>query len=430
MYKYFPEMEHLANFKTYLLDKRHYNIIGDVSVWNIPLKEEFINKYKDLLEIINYINTLMKLVNHDLEYEPIIYKNLSDEGIIEFNRLILKFNEEKEYENIIDINNVGFIWSFTEFLRTYVNYSSYLCTLFPDSKYLNKSHDILFKALRELEDKNTIKIQPNSNETIEFIWPNAWYITPNGFLYNTNGKRGHKGGNLIYEFESIKHTLESQGNIRNICYSERIKKILESGYILYDEFDDYCNSKYDLLTVDTPDIIRVRETYKKYLEYFEDMKEEEHDIFCRLSYLKLYLNKKSYQKNLITLITGYYAAEESFHNSFVKLNESNKKPELLEKILDLSQGCLEDILVKYSDFSKIETCEKKITTSSMNGIKEFKLYLEKGWDLYIVPKIIYDKENDDIFEMDFKSYFIDKYFDKELSEYNGKGRVLIRDVNC
>jgi hypothetical protein len=66
----------------------------------------------------------------------------------------------------------------------------------------------------------------------------------------------------------------------------------------------------------------------------------------------------------------------------------------------------------------------------MNGIKEFKLYLEKGWDLYIVPKIIYDKEKDDIFEMDFKSYFIDKYFDKELSEYNGKGRVLIRDMNC
>jgi hypothetical protein len=426
MYQYFPEMEHLANFKTYLLDKSHYTMIGDVSVRNIPLKEEFINKYRDLLERINYINMLMELVNHNLEYDPIIYKNLTYEEIIEFNEYILKFNEEKKYENIINIKN----WSFIEFLSTYGHYSFYLCKLFPDSKYLKKSNHILVKELTELVDKNTIKIQPNSNETIEFIWPNAWYITPNGFLYNTNGKRGHKGGNLIYEFESIKHTLENQGNIRNICYSERIKKILESGYILYDEFDDYCHSKYDLITVDTPDILRVRETHKKYLEYFEDMKEEEHDLFCHLSYFKLHLYKKSYQKNLITLITGYYAAEESFHNSFAKLNESNKKPELLEKILDLSKDCLEDILVRYSDFSKIETCEKKITTSSMNGIKEFKLYLEKGWDLYIVPKIIYDKENDDIFEMDFNSYFIDKYFDKELSEYNGKGRVLIKDVNC
>jgi hypothetical protein len=425
MYQYFPEMEHLANFKTYLVDLEYRN--RDVRVKNISLKDEFFNKYNDLFERINFIDMLMEGFNDELERKSVNYETLTYEEWLLLNDLAIekleRYSENKRLKEKIDIDIADLI----EIVRAYGIYSDMLSKFFPNFKnYLADSTLILKKCEQELNDKLTIKIQPRANNIVEFIWPNAWYITPNGFLYNTNGKHGHKEGNLIYSSYDIMDYLKNNKAIPNECYLDNINKILERRYITYDEFTMYCNLTYELPTVITPAIEQEIERLKKILE----LDSEEYDKLTTSLNFKWPKYRISYQPNLITLITGYYAAKTYFYKSFAKLNESDKKPELLEKILDLSQGCLEDILVRYSDFSKIETCEKKITTSSMNGIKEFKLYLEKGWDLYIVPKIIYDKENDEIFEMNFKSYFIDKYFDKELSEYNGKGRVLIRDVNC
>lgn len=65
----------------------------------------------------------------------------------------------------------------------------------------------------------------------------------------------------------------------------------------------------------------------------------------------------------------------------------------------------------------------------MYGIQEFKEYLNHGWSLYIIPKIVYDATLDDVHEMNFSSYFIDCHFDKELSNYEGKGKILIRGKN-
>lgn len=86
--------------------------------------------------------------------------------------------------------------------------------------------------------------------------------------------------------------------------------------------------------------------------------------------------------------------------------------------------------MRFCGFSKIERGEKKITTARLNGIQLFSQYLEKGFDLYIIPPVVYDKYLDDVSVCDMHSYMLEHYFEKKLKEYKGKGRVLIRDINC
>jgi hypothetical protein len=423
MYKYFSEMDKLANFKTYLVNWTG-DINSDIHVNNIPLEEELFNKYNDLTERIKFASMLLKGFNSDLEIKSFNYKTLSCKEWYEFHELISGIDclEDKYIMENLDVNTDDL----EKILYKYGIYCSCLSKLFPDFKdYLKESEHILLKCREELNKKSTIKIQSETYEMVEFIWPNAWYITPDGFLYNTNGKDGHKGGNLLYSIYRIIDALENNENIPDFNYSDKIKEILNRGYITYEEFTEYSNSKYALPTIKTPIIESEIKRYKEILK----LNEEDLKKLTSSPNFKWPNPRRSYQKNLITLITGYYAAEGALNKSFTKLNDSNKKSELFKKINDLSYGYLEDILVRYSDFSKIESCEKKITTSSLYGIKEFKNYLDKGWDLYIIPKIIYDKEND-IVEVNFDSYFIDKYIDKELNEYNGKGKVLIRGKNC
>ena len=138
--------------------------------------------------------------------------------------------------------------------------------------------------------------------------------------------------------------------------------------------------------------------------------------------------ERSYQKNLITLIIGHLAAETSLYSSFIKLNESLYKNKLIAQLNTLAMNDLKDILIRFSGFHKIEsTVDNTITTCSLNGITEFSEYLEKGWNLHIIPGIIYDKNLDKLVEVDFNEYFISKHLDNEIENYEGKGKILIKD---
>lgn len=130
------------------------------------------------------------------------------------------------------------------------------------------------------------------------------------------------------------------------------------------------------------------------------------------------------------LTIGFYDAKLSLYRSFEKINISKRKAEIAKKIEASTLQSKEELLIRFSGFHKIESCEKKITTSSLYGIRNFQEYLNKGWDLYIVPCIGYDKIVDDIFEMNINEYFISNFLDKELENYKGKGKVLIRNKNC
>ncbi len=160
--------------------------------------------------------------------------------------------------------------------------------------------------------------------------------------------------------------------------------------------------------------------------------------------IKIYLldsfgrkNRIISSKNLINRNLSFAFIEEN-KELFHKLQELDKfilghKKENLDKIYGCSWDVWEkyvNTLIRFSGFHKVESSERKITTASLYGVELFKAYLEKGWDLYIVPPIVYDAYIDDVLELDFHSYYVEKHFDQVLSDYDGKGRVLVRDINC
>ncbi len=98
----------------------------------------------------------------------------------------------------------------------------------------------------------------------------------------------------------------------------------------------------------------------------------------------------------------------------------------MKQLQYLSNNDIRDVLVRFCGFHKIESIvDNTITTSSLYGITKFSEYLKIGWNLHIVPGIIYDKYDDKLSQANFNSYFIQKHLDNELARYEGKAKVLI-----
>lgn len=56
----------------------------------------------------------------------------------------------------------------------------------------------------------TIQYEQNKKDNV--YQPDAWYITPNGYLYNV-GKYGHKGRDLSFNYNRIKYSINYNENI-------------------------------------------------------------------------------------------------------------------------------------------------------------------------------------------------------------------------
>ena len=91
----------------------------------------------------------------------------------------------------------------------------YLVDFYPNYKeFLLSIQKEIRMVLSEIEIKSTVKISPKSDEVI-VNWPNSWYITLNGYLYNTGF--GHQRGNLVYSFYyEICDLLEHNKEVPNI----------------------------------------------------------------------------------------------------------------------------------------------------------------------------------------------------------------------
>lgn len=279
----------------------------------------------------------------------------------------------------------------------------------------------MYKYYKELENPNDFKTILNSSSLgekenlFEYVWPNSWYITPGGYLYNSGGKDGHKQGNLMYPFDRVcfainkeTYTVFSEDEIENkmipkrkeyiipkIDNNERTKNILERGFITYGELIFYTNK----------------------IGYFE----EGVDLLRDLS------GSISYDEKLIKIVIGHMAAENAFYSVFNQLNKTVNPVESLNKIKLLTSNDLDDILVRFCGFHKISYQDKKtISTSDIDGIDLFNEYLKNGWNVEIVPKIYYDYHNNEIEEINLDSGFITRYLDDKIEGYKGKGKIIVR----
>ncbi len=264
---------------------------------------------------------------------------------------------------------------------------------------------------------------PLKSNAVSIEWPDSWYITPNGYLYNTGF--GHKKGNLVYSlYYTIYELLEENKLIPSINHVNHIHRIIERGYITDKEFRNYCNLIYQLPTVLTPEVEIDRMRHKNLLR----LNETEYKKITSAPDFEYPNPERSYQKNLITLITGFLSAETALYSSFNRVNNSLSKRELLTQLRELSRNDIRDVLVRFSGFHKIESIvDKTITTSSLYAIRDFSNYLNAGWNLHIIPGIVYDETEDKLSVVDFNSYFIRKYLDQELANFEGTGKILIKD---
>ena len=428
MYKYFEELDHLNHFITYL-DKKRYNCKRDVYLGDAFLSEEFWKKYKTLFERMADIDKLVIAHHESLIYNSLSFKNISyEEGDLLNDFFQFRadyYNEFVDYRSNINLSSA-------DLKRMLVDYGLYcekLIKIYPKiSANILEMLDLIHDAVEELENKSLIKV-PSLDRAEKFIWPNSWYITPSGYLYNSGVD--HQEGNLAYPFRFLCSCLKNKTMIPNKNNFEHIQKILECGYVTYGEYQNYAHLDYDLPILVTKEVERITVGKTRTLYLGNE----------KVKRLSSNYSMKSYQNSLITLVVGHLAAETSLFQSFARLNKAKDKLEVITKLCDMTNNELEDIdnlvldlrdiLVRYSGFHKIESVvDHTITTSSLNGIFEFKDYLDKGWNLHIIPGIVYDKTLDQLTEVDFHSYFVQKHFDQQLNQYTGKGKVLIKAKDC
>ncbi len=396
MYKYYSELENPKNFKIYLEETRS---APKKHIFDKQIPNDFFSKYSTLFRQLSFLHTLIQgwALERKLQF------NMSNEEYL----FLEKCEEEHILENILQTLSSSNLSDLKFLLMDYYHFAQFFISLLPNFQNFLKEISInLSRAICDISYHECILIS-STKKIVECYMPNAWYITPHGYLYNTGIQ--HKEGNLTYSFWDIFGKLNSEKIVS--CpenYSEKIRNILAREFVSGIEFRAYANSIYKLPTIYTPHIQKAMELAGKNMTYIE----------------------RSYQPNIIKLTIGFLDAKSSLYRSFEKLNAAKKKALLAKKLEEFTLHCKEKLLIRFAGFHKIESCERKITTSSLYGIRDFKEYLDKGWDLYIVPSISYDKILDEIFEMDLNEYFISNFLDEELKDYKGKGNVLIRDKNC
>ena len=406
MYKYYKELDNPNEFyiylKTFEIDKKNIYHIQNFNISNLSLS-------KEIFDGINFIEKLSSGIKESL------VGNISYEKMDIFYSFISHRDEDccyNDLKNKIDID----IQDLYSLLYCSIDLANYLIDVVPtfEEKLINIITD-LKKSLNNIKEKTSIQL-PDKKE-YKYDFPNAWFITKNGYLYNTG--TGHKDGNLVYPFYyTIEPLLKNNKNILNYNYLEEINLILKRGYVTQFEFQNYANYYPQLPTIMTSEVELEREKQRKLVGI-------SYDDYKKIPKDKLPTPERSYQKNIITLIIGYLAAKQDLFNSFVKLNESNNKKNNMEKIMNLTNNYLPDILVRYSGFNKIESqLEKTICTSNLYSIDMFKEYLDNGWTLHIIPGIIYDSYLDSVDVVNFNSYYVEKYLDENINEY--KGKILVK----
>ena len=299
----------------------------------------------------------------------------------------------------------------------------------------NQAKDII----ADIDRYTYIKIEPE--KYIDVYFPNAWFITPSGHLYNC-GENSHKGGNLTHEWWGLWNLAKREDNYTfppTNYFNKEADKVLKRGYVSKAEYYSYTNfwASLPCITTIETEFDKIREE-----EFSNALKKREEELGYHLSYAEFidfnidYFHGdepapvRSYQKNLIILINGFYRAKNAWYDALSKINGSHNNKNI-DELIKRTKGLKTDFLIRFCGFSKVEsTVPKTITTSRLNVYHDFYEYLDRGWNIRLIPPLIYDTENDCIIELDLHSPMIEHFLASEEEKYpelkeKGKGKVLI-----
>ncbi len=232
----------------------------------------------------------------------------------------------------------------------------------------------------ELDKTNSREIYLPFGDGVKknYIIPNSFYINSKGLLFNSFGERGHKEENLMYIYSLAKY--QFNGGTDSITLEK----------ILLDEQETYKR------IVETNTITR------------NDVQKYVHLDFCDLT-----------DPLIIKLVIGIISSKIIFLKKFINLeNNSKDKKADLDRIISLSKDDINDILVRYCGFHKVEAKEKRAITTSSLDLNIFTNYFENGWKVNLVPRISLRDEDTDV----HRTIVVDNFVEKN-PQYSDKIRI-------
>ena len=427
MIPYYKELENPNEFNLYLRDiySDDYRYVYDAKI-----PDSFYEKYDDLLKEVKLLPFLISITSFER------FPFLSYDEWLNLGNFISMIEQETPYEffegrepivrNVNDELNL---------LRWYYRLSDGFLDFYPEYKdkleYIKKKSREL---IDELNKRTIIKLDPEKYVCLN--WTNAWFITPSNVLYNTGGIDGHKGGNFVNLFNELVLFSKKDKKIHIPSFDffdEMVDRILKDGYVSYGDFKNYSNLKYHFINIETDELKRDRQRQDRYFEYLNENERKNGPIEFEevgLFYDDFFngntpVLERSYQKNIITLVIGYLKAKKDYYDSLSRLNSSNRT-DIVKELLEMVDYNLKDFLVRFCGFSSIESCiPKTIVTSRITAYEDFHNYLEKGWNIYLLPPILYDSENDKLKEISLYSPSVYHYLVKEGEKNSDlKGKVI------
>lgn len=412
MLKYYKELERPSDYLLPLV-KENYSRNQSRIIYNPASINISMNKINLLFQILQNINLLFRSIDlkavptKSSKYEMSTYEEWLDLNsiICELETIKYEILPELEYLlNQISISNNNLLYLVTEYKRILLLITKLYPSLLKEWK---ASLNFLSKVIEEFNLHSKIEYTVPLTETRNIKLPNAWYITPIGDLYNTGGLNttNHKETNLIYPYEHVSAFIAGESNFirtsKELFY-ERQNIIKEQNITLF-QFQHYLNYIYSFATVKI------------------DNKSKMHEL-------------ESHDPRIIKIVLGVVSAEASFYSFFEKLYKfTNDHQEEFKKLNEMTSGDLNDILVRCAGFHKIESARNKtITTTSLNPYSDFYKYIIKGWDIYVIPKIIIDKKQQILAEQNLDSRFIEEHLNGEFKQYKSDknkqyGKIVIKN---
>ena len=230
MVRYYKELEHRLNYYLPLVDIEDN---GKKVLFNYEIPFLFIEKYANLFKNGESFINIYKNFNIDEWFKKNIYIDYENACSVssEFESI-----EEEIYWILDEYKKIDFSSKAIEnYLYLIKRLSFIYIDLFPKNKeYYTSLNKTIIEAINELKKYMTIQYEQNKKDNV--YQPDAWYITPNGYLYNV-GKYGNKGRDLSFNYnENILETHNTSDGYLNMS-----KEIKEKGYITAGQFKTFLN---------------------------------------------------------------------------------------------------------------------------------------------------------------------------------------------
>lgn len=364
MIKYFKELE---NRKAYYLALVNVEDNGSKEVYDYRIPISFFEKHSEIFKQGDLLVNIFNRFNIDEWFSRNIYNNYENacSASSEFESI-----KEEIYWILDDYKKININ---SKDIENYLYLLKRISILYTDLLPHNNEFYLMFnkKIKSALLDLNSIKTIEYESDKVENIYqPDAWYITPNGFLYNA-GKYGHKSRDLAFNYKRIISSICSNSYFENHEISNEYFKIASDmknrGYITAGQFQLFLNY------ISQP----------SYLEKVDGI-------------------PVTRDRNINQLVIGIVNAQGCLYKFFEDLCIYTDDPIIeIRKLIEMTNNDIGDILVRCCGFHKVESIQTKtITTSLINYESEFNDYINNGWTIRFIPPIIINKDKKNIEEYD------------------------------